>query len=131
SLRLGFSARGGSLQDLLLVLLEPIRRDDGLRRVERKRARANFMMERVLHRVFGLGPDELRRERAAGGQWLVEGAAHLRPEVLRVPRVAAQLERDQVIFLIMRRRFVHIASGAELLILEVVGVAGRRSDDSQ
>ena len=85
-------------------------------------------MERVLHRIFGLGADELRRERAPGGQRLIEGAPHLRPEVLRVSRVAAQLERNQVVFLIVRRRFVQVAGGAELLILEDVGVAGRRSD---
>jgi hypothetical protein len=89
---------------------------------------AHTSLERVLHRVFGLGPDELRRERAAGGQWLREGAPHLRPEVLRVSRVAAKLERDQVILLVVGGRLVHVPGSAELLLLESVRVAGRGAD---
>ena len=80
-----------SLQNLLLVVLEPIRRDDGLRCFEGERARADFGVKGVLRRIFGLGPDDLRRERVPGGQRLRDGASHFRPQVLRVSRVAAQL----------------------------------------
>jgi hypothetical protein len=44
---------------------------------------------------------------------------------LRVSRVAVQIERNQVVFLIVRRCLVHVAGRAELLLLEIVRVAGR------
>jgi hypothetical protein len=47
---------------------------------------------------------------------------------LRVSRVAVQIERNQVVFLIVRRCLVHVAGRAELLLLEIVRVAGRWSD---
>jgi hypothetical protein len=37
---------------------------------------------------------------------------------LRVSRVAVQIERNQVVFLIVRRCLVHVAGRAELLLLD-------------
>src|SRR5437899_5720054 len=53
---------------------------------------------------------------------------HLRPEVLRIARVAAQLERDEVVFLVVGRVLVLEPGGGELLRLEPVRVRHRRPD---
>jgi len=58
----------------------------------------------------------LRRQRRRG-----------RPEVLRIARVAAELERDQVIFVVVRERLVLELRRGELLLLQVVRVRGGRA----
>jgi len=63
----------------------------------------------------------LRRQRRRGR------TPHLGPEVLRIARVAAELERDQVIFVVVRERLVLELRRGELLLLQVVRVRGGRA----
>src|SRR5713101_5818725 len=58
----------------------------------------------------------------------VDTATWFWPEVLRVRRVAAQLERDQVILFVVGKARVKVAVLADLLLLEGVRVARRRPD---
>ncbi len=55
---------------------------------------------------------------------------HLRPEVLRVFRVAAHLERDEVILFVVRRHLVLGLHRGELLHLQRVGVRPRSAESS-
>src|SRR5207244_3879423 len=48
-----------------LRVLEPVRHDDLLRLLERQHPGADFLVELVLDRILGLGPDEVRWGRAA------------------------------------------------------------------
>jgi hypothetical protein len=56
----------GSVEDPLPVVLEPVGRDDPLGLPQRQGAGADLAMERVLHGVLVLGPDQVRREGAPG-----------------------------------------------------------------
>src|ERR1700741_2873212 len=79
-----------------------------LRPLERERAAADLRVQ------FVLDPIDLR---GAG--------VGLRPEIARVVRVAADLEADQMVFLICRRRAAQPVR-AHLPLLQVVRVLDRR-----
>jgi hypothetical protein len=82
-----------------------------LRLLERQRPVADFLAPGVLFRVALSG---LR--------------VRLGPEVLPGTRSAAELERDQVVFLVVARVAVGVAPGCQLGSLERARVARRRAD---
>src|SRR3989441_6259672 len=53
------------LQHVVPIVLEPVRHDDLLRLLERQHPGADFLVELVLDRILGLGPDKVRWGRAA------------------------------------------------------------------
>src|SRR5437899_6135811 len=93
---------GGSLLQLLVaVVLEPIRPDDVLGVRQRHPIGTDFTLEMCLHPVLGLGADDLGWERAVVCEWMRRTTPHLCPEVLRVIRIAADFESDEVVFLVV------------------------------
>jgi hypothetical protein len=89
----------------------PVRRNRLLRSSERDLVRTNCLVERVFDLVL----------RVRGGAWF-------RPQVARVVRGAAQLQGDEVIFLVVAAARVGVAVGGDLLPLELVRVGGGRPD---
>src|SRR5205807_7958041 len=106
------------LQYVVSVVLEPIRRDGLLRFVERQRASAHGSLQRVLHLVLGLGTDDRWRKWSVRSQRLARCTPHLRPQDLRIARMAAEFKGNEVILLVVGGRLVRIASRLKLLRLQ-------------
>ena len=101
--------RGGQPENSLGGL--PVAGDGPLRGGQPDPVRAHRGAQRVLDLVLRVGDP---------------AAVILRPQVLHRPRRAADLQRDQVVFLVVVQPLVPVAVLGDLLPLEVLGVALRR-----
>src|SRR5262249_27471902 len=95
---------------------------------EGQRSIADSLMECVLYTILGLGSHEVRRKWASRGQGRGRCPPHFRPQVLGVAGMAAELERYEVILLVVRRRLVFECRRLELFPLERVSIRRRRTD---
>src|SRR5207247_10295904 len=81
---------------------------------------ADIAIQFFLESVLYVGPD--------AHSVTQRGRQGLRPEVLRAARCAAQLERYEVVFFVMRGLGVGVAVLADLALLQSVRERGRRSN---
>src|ERR1017187_3221838 len=58
----------------------------------------------------------------------IRRGTQLRPQVPRIPRIAAQLQRNEMILLVVSNVHVRVSVFADLLYLQSVGVGNRRSN---
>src|SRR2546427_12763642 len=107
-------AGGILLQLLVAVVLEPIRPDDVLGVLQRQPTCTDFALQMCLHPVLGLGADDLGWEWPVAGKGMRRAAPHLRPEVLRVTRMAADFESDKVVFLVVGGCLVLVSNRRQL-----------------
>src|SRR5262249_13800703 len=100
--------------DVRLVCFDPVLGDLPLRLAQRYLSVADHALELVLQPVLLLG--------------MPGPEVRLGPEVALVGRMAADLKRDQVVFLVVPGRLVAVLLLLKLALLEARGVRGRGTD---